>query len=150
MRSKRYKKLVQTVTYAPHFISIVVFVFMITTFLNPSTGIINILRRMIGLESVHFMQYAGYFNTIYVLSGIWQGAGWGCVHIAALSAVDPDLYEAGWPLILPGAVSAYNIIVTRTFFETSVPHELFDSARIDGCTDYGYLLRIPLKSSSTG
>ncbi len=97
VRSKRYKKIVQTVTYAPHFISTVVFVSMITTFLNPSSGIINILRNMVGLESVHFMQYASYFNTIYVVSGIWQGAGWGCViYIAALSAVDPDLYEAGY------------------------------------------------------
>ncbi len=57
------------------------------------------------------------------------------------------LYNTMWSLILPGAVSAYNIIVMRTFFQTSVPGELFDSARIDGCTDYGYLLRILLPLS---
>lgn len=97
VRSKRFKKIVQTVTYAPHFISTVVFVSMLLTFLNPTSGIINIIRGLFGLPSVHFMQYASYFNTIYVLSGIWQGAGWGCViYIAALAAVDPDLYEAGY------------------------------------------------------
>lgn len=97
VRSKKYKKLVQTVTYAPHFISTVVFVSMITTFLNPDSGIINLLIRKLGGTPVHFMQYAQYFNTIYVLSGIWQEAGWGCIiYIAALSSVDPELYEAGY------------------------------------------------------
>lgn len=97
VRSKRYKKIVQTVTYAPHFISTVVFVSMITAFLNPSTGIINILIKMLGGEAIHFMQYASYFNTIYVVSGIWQEAGWGCIiYMAALASVDPELYEAGY------------------------------------------------------
>ena len=96
VRSRKYKK-VQTVTYAPHFISTVVFVSMITTFLNPDTGIINLLIERMGGTPVHFMQYSEYFNTIYVLSGIWQEAGWGCIiYIAALSAVDPELYEAGY------------------------------------------------------
>lgn len=97
VRNKRFKKLVQTVTYAPHFISTVVFVSMITTFLNPSSGIINILIQRLGGTPVHFMQYSEYFNTIYVLSGVWQEAGWGCIiYIAALSSVDPELYEAGY------------------------------------------------------
>jgi len=52
-----------------------------------------------------------------------------------------------WALILPGAVAAYYIFVMRTFFETSVPSELFDAARIDGVNDYGYLLRILLPLS---
>lgn len=97
VRNKKYKQLVQTVTYAPHFISTVVFVSMITTFLNPSSGIINIIIQKLGGTPVHFMQYSEYFNTIYVLSGIWQEAGWGCIiYIAALSSVDPELYEAGY------------------------------------------------------
>ena len=97
VRNKRFKKLVQTVTYAPHFISTVVFVSMITTFLNPSSGIINILIQRLGGTPVHFMQYSEYFNTIYVLSGVWQEAGWGfIIYIAALSSVDPELYEAGY------------------------------------------------------
>lgn len=97
VRNKRYKKLVQTVTYAPHFISTVVFVSMVTAFLNPSTGIINIIRELLGFQRVHFMQFADKFNSIYVLSGIWQEAGWGCIiYMAALSGVDPELYEAGY------------------------------------------------------
>ncbi|MEG0757686.1 MAG: hypothetical protein RR505_04705, partial [Raoultibacter sp.] len=86
IRCKKYKKFVQTVTYAPHFISTVVFVSMITAFLNPQSGIINLLRGQLGYDPVHYMQYASSFSSIYVLSGIWQGAGWGCiVYIAALS-----------------------------------------------------------------
>lgn len=97
VRNHKYKKLVQTVTYAPHFISTVVFVSMITTFLNPDSGIINIMIAKLGGTPVHFMQYSEYFNTIYVVSGIWQEAGWGCIiYIAALSSVDPELYEAGY------------------------------------------------------
>jgi putative aldouronate transport system permease protein len=57
------------------------------------------------------------------------------------------LYNTMWSLILPGAVSAYNIIVMRSFFTASIPPELYDAGRIDGCTDYSYLLRILLPLS---
>ncbi len=57
------------------------------------------------------------------------------------------LYNTFWSLIIPGAVSAYNLIVMRSFFETSIPEELHDAAKIDGCTDYQYLLRILLPLS---
>lgn len=57
------------------------------------------------------------------------------------------LYDTFWALIIPGAVSAYNLIVMRSFFETSVPEELHDAAEIDGCNDYQYLLKILLPLS---
>ena len=95
--NKPFRKIVQTVTYAPHFISTVVFVGMLITFLSPSSGIINILLQKIGLAPIHFMQNPDYFKTIYVFSGIWQGAGCGSIiYIAALSSVDPELYEAAY------------------------------------------------------
>lgn len=91
----RYKKFVQTTLYAPHFISIVVLASMITVFLSPSTGIVNVLLEKIGLDRVHFMGVPEYFEDIFVWSDVWQSAGWGSIiYIAALSAVNPELYEA--------------------------------------------------------
>lgn len=91
LRFKRYKRVVQTVLYAPHFISIMVVCGMIRIFLSPYGGLINLL---IG-KSVDFMTLPEAFRTIYIASGIWQDAGWGTIiYLATLSAVDPGLYEA--------------------------------------------------------
>ncbi|MBO9604472.1 MAG: sugar ABC transporter permease [Paenibacillaceae bacterium] len=121
--SKRFKKLVQTVTYAPHFISTVVFVGMLIAFLSPSSGIINILLQKVGLEPVHFMQNPSYFKSIYVFSGIWQGVGWGAIiYIAALASVDTELYEAAkvdgitklrkiWSIDLPSIMPIVTIML---------------------------------------
>jgi putative aldouronate transport system permease protein len=97
VKSKYFKKYVQTITYAPHFISTVVFVGMLVAFLNPRTGIINNIIAALGMDRLHFMQEPNLFIPIYVISGIWQEAGWGSIiFIAALSSVDPELYEAGY------------------------------------------------------
>ena len=91
LRFKRYKRVVQTVLYAPHFISIMVVCGMIRIFLSPYGGLINLL---IGTQ-VDFMTVPEAFRTIYIASGIWQDAGWGTIiYLATLSAVDPGLYEA--------------------------------------------------------
>ncbi len=91
LRFKRYKRVVQTVLYAPHFISIMVVCGMIRIFLSPYGGLINLL---IGRQ-VDFMTLPEAFRTIYIASGIWQDAGWGTIiYLATLSAVDPGLYEA--------------------------------------------------------
>jgi len=91
LRFKRFKKVVQTVLYAPHFISIMVVCGMIRIFLSPYGGLINLLLG----QSIDFMTVPEAFRTIYIASGIWQDAGWGCIiYLATLSAVDPGLYEA--------------------------------------------------------
>jgi len=93
--SEKYKRIVQTVSYAPHFISVVVFVGMIFLFSSPSTGIINILAAKIGLPRIYYMGSLGWFRPVYVLSDIWQETGWGAIiYLAALSAINPELYEA--------------------------------------------------------
>lgn len=90
-----FKKFTQTVTYAPHFISVMVISGMLISFLSPSTGIINHMRAAMGMERIAFMTDPKWFKTIYVLSGVWQGTGWGTViYLAALSGVDPQLHEA--------------------------------------------------------
>ncbi len=93
--NKRYKKLVQTVTYAPHFISIVVLVGMMSLFLAPNNGIINTVIKNLGGEAIHFTGDAKYFRGLYIISNAWQHMGWGSIiFLAALSAVNPELYEA--------------------------------------------------------
>lgn len=95
IKHNRYKKLVQTVSFAPHFISTVVLCGMIILFLNPSSGIFNHIRVFFGLEPINFLQEPKLYKWIHVLSGIWQETGWSSViFFAALSGVDPELLEA--------------------------------------------------------
>lgn len=90
-----FKRTVQTVTYAPHFISVVVMSGMIITFLSPSSGMIVNLVEALGFQAPQFLTDPAWFKTVYVLSGVWQSAGWGTIiYLAALSGVDPQLHEA--------------------------------------------------------
>lgn len=117
---KRYKKVVQTVTYAPHFISMVVMVGMLYIFLSPSSGLVNIAIRALGGNTVMFLNSKDMFPHVYVWSGVWQHFGWDSIlYIAALANVSPELHEAAivdgaskwqrlryidFPSILPTAV----------------------------------------------
>jgi putative aldouronate transport system permease protein len=95
LRDGKFKKIAQTITYAPHFISVVVFVGMIIAFLDPSTGIVNQFLKLLGFEPIHFMTSPQWFKTIFVLSGEWQNLGWGAIiYLAALAGIDPQLHEA--------------------------------------------------------
>ncbi len=95
LRNKRAKRVIQTITYAPHFISLVVLVGMVLLFLSPSSGLYGSFMKLIGREPGNPMAQPGLFRTIYVFSDIWQNAGWGSViYLAALAGVDPNLYEA--------------------------------------------------------
>lgn len=94
-RHKRYRKVIQGVTYAPNFISVVVMCGMIILFLSPTSGIINQIIKMFGGDAVNFMAKKEYWRHIYVWSGIWQTMGWSSViYFAALSGVSPELHEA--------------------------------------------------------
>lgn len=95
IRSSVFKKTVQTVTFAPHFISTVVMCGIIVIFTNPSSGILNHLLASLGFERYNFMQDAGMFKWIYVISDVWQETGWNSIiYIAALSSVSEELHEA--------------------------------------------------------
>ena len=90
----KLKKVVQMVTYAPHFISTVVYCGMILTFLS-SDGVINQLLKLIGIDSVAFLTNPSNFRHIYVWSGVLQNIGWGSImYISVLTSVDPTLHEA--------------------------------------------------------
>ena len=90
-----YKKVVQTVVYAPHFISMVVLVGVMSVLLSPTSGVVNSLISKLGGETVYFFGEAGLFRHLFVWSTVWQQTGWGTIiFLAALSGVNPELYEA--------------------------------------------------------
>lgn len=112
--SQKFKRTVQTISYLPHFLSTVVIVSMLNTLLSVQTGAVNGALRSMGLGTVYFMGEPAWFQPIYILSGIWQGTGWGAIiYISALSGINPELYEAAradgagrfrqmWHVSLPG------------------------------------------------
>ena len=105
---RAYKKTVQTVTYAPYFISTVVLVGMMLQFLHVHVGFVNNLIEKLGFKAVNFMGIPSYFRSIFVWSGVWQHAGYSAIiYIAALSSVDPNLVEAS---IIDGANRMQKII----------------------------------------
>lgn len=94
LRSQRFKRVIQSITYLPHFISTVVVCGMIVNLLANDGMINNIIANMGGTR-VQFLMRAGLFRSIYIISGIWQGVGWGSIiYLAAISGVDEQLYEA--------------------------------------------------------
>ncbi len=94
VRNKYFKKVVQTVTYLPHFISSVIICGMLTSFCL-STGLFNDIIEFFGGERVSLLQGTAYYRTIYIASDIWQTIGWSSIiYLAALSGVDKNLYEA--------------------------------------------------------
>lgn len=100
-RHKRYRKIIQTVTYAPNFISTVVMCGMLILFLSPSIGVINHVITAFGFKAINFMGDKSYWRHIYVWSDVWQKMGWNSViFFAALSGVSPELHEAA---IMDGA-----------------------------------------------
>jgi putative aldouronate transport system permease protein len=95
IRTGYFKKTVQMVTYAPHFISTVVMVSIIILMLSPHVGVVDKLFTFLGFPMTNFMGIPEYFKSIYVWSGVWQGMGYSSIiYIAALAGVDPSLYEA--------------------------------------------------------
>jgi len=95
VRSRQLKRLYQTVSFMPYFISTVIVVTIINSFISPSLGMINSLRRSMGLESIYFLGQPDYFFAINYISGVWSCMGWNSViYIAALAGVDTEIYEA--------------------------------------------------------
>lgn len=125
--SRRFRNWVQTITYAPHFISVVVMVGMMVAFLNPVTGIINKVVIAIGLEPIPFLSDPAWFKSVFVLSGEWQNLGWGAIiYLAALAAINPQLHEAAkvdgatrlqriWHVNLPGILPTIIILMILNF-----------------------------------
>jgi putative aldouronate transport system permease protein len=113
VRTRVLKRTVQTISYLPHFLSIVVVAGLIFQLLSID-GLVNQALRALGQNSVSFLQEPGWFRTIYISSEMWQTVGWGTIlYLAALTTIDPNLYEAAridganrwrqtWHVTLPG------------------------------------------------
>lgn len=107
VKNNKFKKIVQTVTYAPHFISTVVMAAMITLFLSPTAGIINKVIELTGRDPVNFMIKPEYFVPIYVTSDIWQHTGWNAIiYIATLANIEQEQHEAA---VIDGATRMQRI-----------------------------------------
>lgn len=95
IRNGLFKKSVQMVTYAPYFISTVIIVSILIVNLSPNVGLLSNIYRALGIEPVDFLGRSELFKSIYVWSDVWQNMGYGAIiYIAALSGVNPELYEA--------------------------------------------------------
>ncbi len=93
--SAPFRRSIQTVTYLPNFISIVAIIGIMRMMLSPGSGSVNRLLGLAGIEPIYFMIEPGWFRPLYVISGIWQTAGFGAiVYLAALASINPELYEA--------------------------------------------------------
>jgi putative aldouronate transport system permease protein len=122
IRSSRFRKVVQTVTYAPHFISIVVLVSMLMILLNPTYGIVNKATGLLGFVPHDFITDKSWFKSLYVLSDIWQNAGWSSIiYLAALAGIDQEHHEASmidgasrlqriWHINIPGTMPTMVIL----------------------------------------
>ena len=95
VRNKRFKAFIQTVTYAPNFISVVVLVGMVTLFLAPGSGFLTGVFQKMGAKDSLYLVRPEYFRTIYVASGVWQTMGFSSIiFLAALTGVSPELHES--------------------------------------------------------
>ena len=94
IRNTYFKRTVQTISYLPHFISLVVVVGMMLDFFSRN-GLVNSILESLGMKAVLWFQRPELFQPLYVLSGIWQAVGWGSIiYLAAITNIDPALYEA--------------------------------------------------------
>lgn len=114
VRGKLFKKTVQTISYLPHFLSMVIVAGLVTILLTTDGGLVNILLGKLGLEPIFFLGDKQYFRSVLVVSSIWKEIGWGSIiYLAAIAGIDPQLYEAAradgagrlrqiWHITLPG------------------------------------------------
>lgn len=123
IRNQRYKKVLQTISYLPHFVSWITLSGLFITLLSPSTGPVAALYRSFGATPYYFMGEASTFRWVLVVTNIWKSIGWGSiVYLAALSGVDQEMYEAAlidgasrfqriWYITLPSVAPTVTIML---------------------------------------
>ena len=123
IKNQKFKRITQTISYLPHFISTVVIVGIVSSFVSPDTGLVNIVLKNLTGNSINFMSEPGWFRSLYIGSGVWQDLGWSCIiYLAALAGIDPQLYEAAgmdgankfqqiWHITLPGLLPTIIILL---------------------------------------
>lgn len=121
--NKRFKKIVQTVSYLPHFLSIVIVCGILRNILSTDGGLVNLAIKMLGGTPVYFLGEARYFYAIMTASGIWQNIGWNSIiYLAAITNINPELYESAhvdgantfqkmWHITIPGIYQIISIML---------------------------------------
>ncbi len=95
LRSAKFKRVVQTISYLPHFLSWIILAGLLKEILSPSFGVVNRLITMAGGRPIYFLADKGWFVPVLISSGIWQSIGWGSIiYLATITGIDPQLYEA--------------------------------------------------------
>ncbi len=134
IRGAKFKKITQTVSYLPHFLSTVVVVGLMQSLCDPTTGAINMIIKACGGTPIYFFTEGKWFRPLYEISAVWSGLGWGTiVYLAAISSVDPGLYEAArldgagrwrqmWNITLPSIAPTVS-----TMFIMKIGHIMGDS-----------------------
>lgn len=114
VRHNRFKRVIQTISYLPYFVSWIVVAALIQKFFSPTTGMLNDIRISMGLDPIYYLAQRELFLPFIVLSDMWKGIGYGSIiYLAALTGIDPSLYEAAdidgangaaklWHITLPG------------------------------------------------
>ena len=114
MINLKYKRVIQTVIYFPHFISWIIMSSILLNILSPSTGIVNRILEFIGVQPIYFLGDNRYFRGTMIVSSIWKNFGYGTVvYLASITSIDPELYDAAsidgagrlrqlWHVTLPG------------------------------------------------
>ena len=123
IRNLRYKKVMQSISYLPHFLSWVVVSGIMMEFLSPSRGVINVILKNLGHEPIFFIADARYFRGMLVLTSLWKSIGWGSIiYLSSIAGVDPELYEAAaidgagrlrriWHVTLPSVIPLLTIML---------------------------------------
>ena len=122
VRLQKFKRVVQTVSYIPYFISTVIIVGMLKSFLSTDNGVINNMLVSLGFAKINFFSEPGWFRTLYIGSEIWQGVGYGSIlYLAAITGIDQELYEAAridganrlksiWHITIPCLIPTISIL----------------------------------------
>lgn len=101
LRFSFFKKVAQTISYLPHFLSWIVIGGILITLLSPNSGVVNYIIQWLGFDPIYFLGSEKYFRFTLVMSGIWKEIGWGTIiYLAALASIDSQMYEAA---VLDGA-----------------------------------------------
>ncbi len=123
MAGKTYKRIIQSISYLPHFISWVIVYGLLLAFLYRETGLVNVLLKRLGFQEINFLAAKGWWYAVYVGSGIWKELGWSAIiYLSAMTAIDPQLYEAAsidgagrfklmWHITLPGIKNTFIVML---------------------------------------
>jgi putative aldouronate transport system permease protein len=123
VRSNRFRKIIQTISYLPYFMSMVIVAGLVHMILSVDGGMVNVIIGFFGIEPMDFLTHKEYFRTIYVATSIWKGFGWSAIiYISSIISIDQQLYEAAivdgagtfrriWHITIPGIMSTIIIML---------------------------------------